>query len=191
MQISQGQGFSQTRAGDSSDDDEMNDTDKNCVGETVTPQKVSQPPSRMSDGDEIESGKAAPKSTKRPTCQKVPAKFAKKRREDRELEILEELTKSLNEPASENTQSDISEIDSFCQYISKSLNKFDEKTKNIVKNGIQNLIFQAEMGNAITPMLGSVMPVAPQHVYHRPVPSTSSEHNPLYEAIHDSANIYW
>ena len=70
------------------------------------------------------------------------------------LEILEELTKSLNEPASENTQSDFSEIDSFCQYISKSLNKFDEKTKNIVKNGIQNLIFQAEMGNAITPMLG-------------------------------------
>ena len=65
----------------------------------------------MSDGDEIEPGKAAPKSTKRPTCQKVPAKFAKRRRED--IEILEELTKSLNEPASENTQSDISEIDSF------------------------------------------------------------------------------
>lgn len=61
----------------------MNNTDNNCVSETVTPQKVSRPPLRMSNGDEIEPGKAAPKSTKRPTCHKVPAKFAKQRREDK------------------------------------------------------------------------------------------------------------
>lgn len=167
----------------------MNETDKSCNNETVTPQKVSRPPSRMSDGVETDPGNAAPKSTKKPTCQKVPAKFAKKGREDRELEILEGLKKSLNEPPNDNT--DLTEVDSFCQYISKSLNKFDEKTKNIVKNGIQNLIFQAEMGNVITPVLGSAIPVAPQHVYHRPAPSTSSEHNPFYEAIHESANIPW
>lgn len=58
-----------------------------------------------------------------------------------------------------------------------------EKNIYIVKNWIQNLIFQAEMGNVITPVLGSVVPLASQHVYHR------QGHNPLYGAMHDYANI--
>lgn len=152
----------------------------------------------MSDNDEIELNKATSKSTKRPTSQKISTKVAKKKKEDRELDILEGLAQSLNNPLTQSPNSDISEIDCFCQYIAKSLKKFDKRTQNVVKNGIQNLIFQSEMGNATTPMAGSVVPVAPQVYYHQPVqpphiPNTSGDHNTgtLYEAMHDAVNMNW
>lgn len=73
-----------------------------------------------------------------------------------------------------------------------------QRTQNVVKNGIQNLIFQSEMGNATTPMAGSVVPVAPQVYYHQPVqpphiPNTSGDHNTgtLHEAMHDAVNMNW
>jgi len=141
------------------------------AGGTVKPQ----PPFRMSTNDETELSKTTPKSTKKPASLKLsPSEFSEKKREDRELEVLEGLTQSLNEPSDENT-----EIDSFCQYISKCLKKFDQRTQSIVKNEIQNLIFQAEMGNATpTPITGSVAPLAPQLVYHQHV-QPPHVHNPL------------
>jgi hypothetical protein len=130
---------------------------------------------------------SAPKSTKRPTSQKIPAKQLKKKIEVKELQVLEGLLQSLNNETSSDKE--ISEIDSFCQYISKSLTKFDVRTQNIVKNGIQNLSFQAEMGNAGA----SIAP--PQPVYQHPIQpqsyNTGGEHHALYEAMQTSANSSW
>ena len=159
---------------------------------TVSPR----PLSRMSNDSETssETNMINARSTKRPTQQKLPAKIAKKRREDREFEILEGLQRSISNEISNET-ADVSEIESFCQYVSKSLKKFNEKTQNVVKHSIQNLIFQAEMGlEPIQTGSGSAMPVAPRPLYHHHtqpthVPSSNSE--TFYEALHDSANMGW
>ena len=144
--MSQGQDFSQTRAGNSCDDDEMNDETKIVLLRQLHHKRFLDPLQECLMVMKLSQGKL-PQSQQKDQLARRCQPNLQKRGEKTELETLEELTKSLNEPASENT--DMSEIDSFCQYISKSLNKFDEKTKNIVKNGIQNLIFQTVMGNAI------------------------------------------
>ena len=66
----------------------------------------------------------------------------KKKREDCELEILKTIS---NSSTKDNTTATSSSA--FCSYVDHAINDMDPRTQIIVKHQIQDIIFQAQMGN--------------------------------------------
>ena len=61
------------------------------------------------------------------------------------MAILKNIATSMNQK-SEKKKDEDNECERFGQYVSKSLDKLDGRTRSICKNMIQNAIFQCEMG---------------------------------------------
>ena len=60
--------------------------------------------------------------------------------------ILKNIATSMNQKSGKQKDDEANECERFGQYVSKSLDKLDGKSRSICKNMIQNAVFQCEMG---------------------------------------------
>ena len=107
-------------------------------------------PDEELQGQEITITQTMPNQENKRPCPGGPPilskKFRTQKRDEEEMSILKEIATSMNQKSGKQKDDESNECERFGQYVSKSLDKLDGKSRSICKNMIQNAIFQCEMG---------------------------------------------
>lgn len=83
------------------------------------------------------------------------------KRDEHEMAILKNIAISMDRKTEKEKDDEANECERFGQYVSKSLEKFDGKTRSFCKNMIQNAIFQCEMGVPNSQINKHISPTSP------------------------------